>query len=114
MMNRHKYAVRRCAVCPAEFTPTRPGQRACGFRCARSLAGRTMRAKGTPAALARQQERNREIRQASFNRQCAERFGTLTPRELELAGFFQSEGYRRGYAKGYHGAGRRLKKGAAA
>jgi hypothetical protein len=99
-------ADRICAVCRQPFAPTREDQRACGFRCARTLAGRTLKAKGTPAALTRQQQVNAAARQARIAQACVARFGTLSPREAALFAFGSANGYRCGYARGYHASRR--------
>jgi hypothetical protein len=99
---KRKRADRICAVCRQLFSPTREDQLACGFTCARTLAGRTLKAKGTPAALARQQGVNASNRQDRIARECAARFGDLTPREAELFVFASLNGYNRGYARGYN------------
>jgi hypothetical protein len=96
-----KYADRRCPVCPKTFTPTRANQRACGFHCARTLAGRTLKAKGTPAPLARQQLINASQRRRRIALECMTRFGPLNGREAALFAFGSSTGYSRGYARGY-------------
>jgi hypothetical protein len=98
---KNKYALRRCVICPNDFTPTREDQRTCGFKCARTLAGLTLKAKGTPAPLARQHQVNAAHRDERIQRACDDRFGYLTQRERDLFGFAHAAGYNRGYSRGY-------------
>lgn len=94
-------ADRDCVICPNRFTPMKDEQRACGFKCARTLAGRTLKAKGTPGPLAVQHRVNAARRLDRITRACADRFGALTTREVEIFGFAAADGYNRGYTRGY-------------
>ena len=111
---KHHWPARACPICGRQFTPKREAQRACGFRCSRALAGRTMKPRGTPAALVQRQQLNRLNRRRHVEAACRERFGHLTARDIQLFNFAAAEGYRRGYLRGYHALKRRyVRKGAA-
>lgn len=95
------HAPRSCAVCPQRFTPQWVEQLTCGGRCARRLAGRTLRARGTAPALLEQHAVNRAKRQQAIEATCRDRWTTLSAREREIFAFAEAAGYRRGYALGY-------------
>lgn len=95
------YTARRCPICPKEFTPTRKAQRACGFVCARKLAGRTWGAKGQPPAFAAALAQRKTARRRAVEQLCSRRWPELSVREIEIFNFAMQHGYARGYQKGY-------------
>lgn len=91
---------RLCVVCETEFTPKHRHQRACQFRCARTLAGRTL--KQRPNAFANANLTRRAAAKRAVETLCRKRWPELSVREIEIFNFACAVGYQRGYCRAYH------------